>query len=185
MKTQLLYSNNNLIEQSKKGDQIAFRQLVERHQMRVRKTVIGMLGECAEAEDVAQETFIRFYKSIKDFRGDSKLETYLTRIAMNLSLNELKRRQKRNTRFLFFQKNEDVFQIEDLGANPEKFDTKELIQKALKILEPEFRSVVVLRLIEGYSVKEAAEILEIPQGTVASRLTRAQKKLQTILSKIM
>ena len=185
MPTKLLYSNIDLIEKSKSGDSVAFRQLVERHQLRVRKTVIGMLGECPEAEDVAQEVFIRFYKSLKDYRGESKLETYLTRIAINLSLNELKRRQKRNARFLFFQREESPIQIEDLSANPSQYETKELIQKALQLLEPDFRSVVVLRLIEGYSVKETSEILKLPQGTIASRLARAQKKLYKILSKIM
>lgn len=185
MKTQYLYSDSDLIEQSKKGNQNAFRQLVERHQQRVRVTVIGMLGENAEAEDTAQEVFIRFYKSLNEFRGDSELTTYLTRIAVNLSLNELKRRQKRNSRFLFFQKDEKQPQIEDLSANPAQFDTREMIQKALQILEPDFRSVVILRLIEGRSVKETAEILDLPQGTVASRLARAQKKLQQILRKIM
>lgn len=185
MGTKLLYSNTELIERSKEGDEFAFRQLVERHQQRVRTTVIGMLGEGGEAEDVAQEVFIRFFKALGEFRGDSKLETYLTRIAINLSLNELKRRKKNNSRFLFFQKDEQMIQIEDLSVNPNQFETKELIHKALQILEPEFRSVVILRLLEGYSVKEAAEILELPQGTIASRLARAQKKLFDILSKIM
>ncbi len=180
-----MYSDQVLVAQSKKGDQIAFRQLVERHQQRVRKTVIGMLGQQPESEDVAQEVFIRLYKALSDFKGDAKLETYLTRIAINLSLNELKRRQKHQKRFLFFQREDKDLQIEDIHANPGNFDTKELIQIALQKLEPEFRSVIVLRLIEGYSVKEAAEILELPQGTIASRLARAQKKLKTVLSKIM
>jgi RNA polymerase sigma-70 factor (ECF subfamily) len=183
--TKLLYSNVDLIEQSKKGDHFAFRQLVERNQQRVRTTVIGMLGEGGETEDVAQEVFIRLYKSLNDFRGEAKLETYLTRIAINLSLNELKSRQKRKARFFLFQKDESAIQIEDLSVNPSQFETKELIQKALQLLEPDFRSVVILRMIEGYSVKETADILELPQGTIASRLARAQKKLYDILSKIM
>lgn len=180
-----MHSDQELIGQSKLGDQLAFQQLVERHQQRVRKTVIGMLGQQAAADDVAQEVFIRFYNALNDFKGEAKLETYLTRIAINLSLNELKRRQKHQKRFLFFQRDDQNLQIEDRNANPGNFDTKEMIQKALQKLEPEFRSVVVLRLIEGYSVKEAAEILELPQGTIASRLARGQKKLQTVLKKIM
>lgn len=172
----------DLVEQCKSGDQNAFRALVERHQQQVRGTVIGMIGANQEAEDVAQEVFIRFYRSLEDFRGDSKLGTYLTRIAINLSLNELKRQQRRNRRFLFFEKNEKVFQIEDTSANPSRKDTQEMVQHALQRLEPNFRSVIVLRMIDGYSVKETAEILKLPQGTIASRLARGQKKLKEILS---
>ena len=72
--------------------------------------------------------------------------------------------------------------VEDPSANPERRDTSEFVHRALQLLEPEFRSVIVLRLIDGYSVKETAAILKLPPGTVASRLSRGQKKLKDILS---
>ena len=184
MKVATPTSEKWLIEQSRKGNQVAFGQLVDRFSQQVRTTVIGMLGDTAEADDVAQEVFIRFYKSVKDFRGDSKVGTYLTRIAINLSINELNRRKRKGRWLTLFKSGEKDFlplQIADKSANLERFDTKELIEKSLQILDVDFRAVVILRLIDGYSVKETAEILELPMGTVASRLARGQKKLQQIL----
>lgn len=176
-----MYSDVELLGKAKKGNAHAFRQLIERHEQQVRSTVIGMLGDTMEADDVAQEVFIRFYKSINRFRGDAQLSTYLSRIAINLSLNELKRRQRQNKWLTFFQKDDNRTQIEDPSARPERQDTKELIHMAIQKLEPEFRAVVVLRLIDGYSVKETAKILNVPIGTIASRLARAQNKLKEIL----
>lgn len=169
-----------LIKLAREGNNLAFRQLVQRHEQQLRATVVGMLGNVPEADDVAQEVFVRFYKKLHDFRGESQLSTYLSRIAINLSLNELKRRQRINKRLTFFQKNEKAYQVEDTSANPNRHDTKELVHQALQLLEPDFRTIVVLRMIDGYSVKEAAEILNLPQGTIASRLARAQKRLKEI-----
>ena len=173
-------TEHELITAAREGDHEAFKKLIKRHESRVAATVIGMLGQCEEAEDVGQETFIRFYKSLKKFRGESSLATYLTRIAINLSLNELKRRQRRSS--LFFQKPiEEVHDLPDRKAGHWQED-KEIVQRAIQNLERKFRSVVVLRLIDGYSTEETAEILSIPVGTVLSRLSRAQKKLKELLT---
>jgi len=178
----LLRTDEELLEQCRQGNNAAFRQLVQRYEQQVRATVIGMLGMTGEADDVAQETFIRLFKSLKKYRGDAQLSTYLTRIAINLSLNALKKRQRQQQRFRIFQGNEpQIRQVEDEGANPEHQDTKELVHKALQELDADFRSVVVLRLLDGYSVKETAKILQLPPGTVASRLARGQLKLKEIL----
>jgi len=178
-----MHCETDLIRLAKQGDEKAFKNLVINHERQVRATVIGMLGNSPEADDVAQSVFIRFFKSMDSFKGEAKLSTYLTRIAINLSLNELKRKQRKGKWMSFLQKDEYTLEIEDQSANPSRQDDKELVQKALQILEPEFRSVVVLRMIEGYSTKETAEILQIPMGTVGSRLLRAQKKLKEILIK--
>jgi len=141
--------------------------------------VIGMLGNCPEAEDIGQETFIRFYKSLDKFRGESSVGTYLTRIAINLSLNEFKRR-KRQRKF-FFSKNK----IENTPDNKNRNDQNEIhkiVHLGLQKLEPKFRAVIVLRLIDGYSTQETAQILNLPLGTVLSRLARGQIKLKEILS---
>jgi len=180
-----MYPDKELIALCRKGDQLAIRKLVEKHQRQVRATVVGMLGETAEAEDVAQEVFIRFFNALSNFKGDAKPSTYLTRIAVNLSLNEIKRQQRKNRWLVFFQKEEKINQIEDKTANPDRQDTKELVHRALQLLEPEFRSVIVLRMLDGYSVKETAEILKLPNGTVASRLARGQNKLKIILNKFL
>lgn len=164
---------------------LAFRQLVERHEVQVRSTVIGMLGETPEADDVSQEVFIRFYKALGNFRDEAALSTYLTRIAINLSLNELKKRKRKNTWLGSLKNDSPAYEMVDESEDPGRADMKDLLRKALKTLDADFRAVVVLRLIDGYSVKETAEILNLPEGTVASRLARAQNKLKTILSKWM
>ena len=140
-----------------------------------------MLGYCTEAEDIGQETFIRFYQSLDRFRGDASIGTYLVRIAINLSLNEIKRRQRR--RKLFFSKSDDTIEnIPDKDNPMNQRDNKKIVQMGLGRLEPKLRSVIVLRLMDGYSTKETANILNLPLGTVLSRLARAQMKLKEILT---
>ncbi|HKK78046.1 MAG TPA: sigma-70 family RNA polymerase sigma factor [Phaeodactylibacter sp.] len=169
------------IQQAKDGDQAAFRHIVEQHQQQVRATVHGMLGDTAEADDVAQEVFIRLYRALPDFREEAKLSTYLSRIAINLSLNELKRRKRKGRWLTFTRQDGPEAGISDQSVDPERQEMRDALQKALQTLEPEFRAVVILRLVEGYPVKETADILQLPPGTVASRLARAQQKLRTIL----
>ena len=176
-------TDEELIQQVRSGHLDAYRYLVERYQGRVATTVKAMLGETNEAEDVGQETFIRFYKSIHSFRGDSSVSTYLHRIAVNLSLNELKRRKRFLSRF---ERQDDHHTAASTSRDKlEELENKQLIQQALLNLKPDFRAVVVLRYIEGYSTKETAELLNIPLGTVLSRLSRAQNKLRDFLLPIV
>jgi RNA polymerase sigma-70 factor (ECF subfamily) len=102
---------------------------------------------------------------------------------MNLSLNEIKRRKRRNQ--LFFHSDNQLIDIEDKNNNPESDENWELIQRAIQKLDSKFRSVIVLRLIDGYSTEETAKILKVPIGTVLSRLARAQIKLKEILSPML
>lgn len=176
-------TETDLIRRAKEGDNQAFKQLVELHEQAIRATVLGMLGDTAEVKEVAQEVFIRFYKSMANFKGEAALGTYLTRIAINLSLNELKRRKNKG-RWMSSVATENVPVRTDRLTNPARYDNQDAIHKMLNLLEPEFRSVVVLRLIDGYSLKETAEILNLPQGTIASRLSRAQMKLKEIAKKL-
>lgn len=161
------------------------RTLIDRYEGKVAATVIGMLGYSPEAEEVGQDVFVRFFRSIERFRGDSALSTYLTRIAINLCLTELQKRKRRQI-FRFFSRDDDSpeMQIPDHGLNQNQRDTQALVQRALQSLDPDFRAVVVLRMIEGYSTKETAELLNIPSGTVLSRLARGQKKLKVILEQL-
>ena len=171
-----------LIDRARAGDEAAFRGLVERYESQVAATVVGMLGPGDEADDVGQETFMRFYQALSKFRGEAALGTYLTRIAMNLSLNAIKRRQRQRWRF---------WSRDDEKAPPEpSFDGRDeraaqecgqAVHAALARLKPHFRAVVVLRTLDGYSTKETAELLEIAEGTVLSRLSRGMKQLETIL----
>jgi RNA polymerase sigma-70 factor (ECF subfamily) len=173
----------HILTEIKNGNHAVFRDLINKYEGLVSATIIGMIGHCLEAEDIGQEVFVRFYKALDKFRGDSTIGTYLTRIAINLSLNEIKRRRRRTQ--LFLHSDDQIADIEDKSNNPEKDENRELIQRAIQELSPKFRSVIVLRLIDGYSTDETAQILRIPIGTVLSRLARAQQKLKEILSPML
>ena len=170
------------IESAKNGDHVAFRQLVRALETKVATTVVGMLGNCPEADDVGQEVFLRFYRALGKIRDPEKCEHFIVKIAINSSLTELKKRKRR---FKFFQSN---VQEEDFRQETDEIETQEkteMVQKAIQKLETKFRAVVVLRMLDGYSVKETAEILRIPEGTVLSRLSRGQNKLRIILEPLM
>ncbi|MDP4174608.1 MAG: sigma-70 family RNA polymerase sigma factor [Bacteroidota bacterium] len=171
---------SELIERCRNGEQQAFSEIIRRYKGKIASTIFGMLGRCDEADDIGQEVFIRFYKSVNNFRGESALGTYLTRIAINLSLNEIKRRKLRS--FLSFEKLiEEGKDIMDIDAKSSLDENKEIIQKAIQKLSSKYRSVLVLRLIDDYSTEETAKILNLPVGTVLSRLARAQIKLREYL----
>jgi RNA polymerase sigma-70 factor, ECF subfamily len=169
-------SDEVLIGKSSAGDMAAFKMLVMRHEGKVAGVIRSMLGATPEAEDVGQEVFIRFYDALSKFRGDSQVSTYLVRIAINLSLNELKKKKRWNSRFTSIEA--------AAGKGTEDtMDLNEQLNYEFARLEPEFQAVATLRLIEGYSTEETSVILEIPLGTVLSRLARAQQKLRVALSK--
>ena len=173
-----------LVARARRGDDDAFRRLVERHQDAVARTVFGMLGSLDDSDDVGQETFVRFYQSLDKFRGESSVRTYLVRIAMSCALNALRSARRRELRFV--SNDAAIEQAVDPSAavtsgaeNP-----AERIQTALDALNPEHRAVVVLRLLDERSTKETAEILQIPEGTVLSRLSRAVRQLRVTLGPV-
>jgi len=170
-----------LIEASLNGDKNAFGEIVTRYQKMVARTVKGMLGDSVFAEDIGQEVFIKLYYSLSEFRGEAKLSTYIQKIAVNLTLNEIKRRKRFFT--LFSQKANDemyAFEIADKDTE-ERREASEIVNKALMAMDPKFRIIVTMRMLQGYSTKETAEILNLPIGTVLSRLSRAQEQLRNIL----
>jgi RNA polymerase sigma-70 factor (ECF subfamily) len=174
-------SDMDLVLKSISGDQAAFSMIVRRHKSKIAATVFGMLGNSMEAEDIGHEVFIRFYNSMENFKGESLLSTYLTRIAINLSLNELKRRRKNIFKsFINITPSESLTDIS--GKNLDQYEIKEAVGRCISKLSPKLRSVVVLRLIDQYSTEETAEILNLPVGTVLSRLSRGQKLLKELLT---
>lgn len=174
-------NEQELVRAAKNGNKNAFKELIKKYEHQVAATVIGMLGNCLEAEDVGQETFIRLYQSLDKFRGEASLGTYLTRIAINLSLNELKRRQQKRGRF-FSRADEALESIPNKKNQKQRKELKDIVHMGIRKLDPKYRTVVVLRLIDGYSTQETAQILKLPVGTVLSRLARAQMKLKEILT---
>lgn len=177
-------TEERLIELLKQGQHKALAEVVRRHGGLVAKVVKGMLGDVPESEDVGQETFIRFWNNIGDYRHEAKISTFLVKIAMNLSLNEIKRRKKRFSRFGGMKENaEELMKIQN-PAHDVVFGNNQLVELALAKLDAAHRSVVVMRLLQGYSSKETADILNVPLGTVLSRLSRAQDKLRIIIDKM-
>ena len=179
--TNAVVPDTELLERARSGDQRAFHAIVQRYEPTVAATVKGMLGSGPEAEDVGQETFIRFYRALGTFREDSSLKTYLTRIAINLSLNALKRRRRLRDRFV--RRDEENFAEPSISGDREidRNEQSRMIHRAIDRLDPKHRAVVVLRMLNGYSTKETAELLEVPAGTVLSRLSRGMKRLEELL----
>ncbi|MBK7479265.1 MAG: RNA polymerase sigma factor [Bacteroidales bacterium] len=177
-------SDTELVKSSLEGDKQAFSEIVKRYQGMVARTVKAILGDSVFSEDIGQDVFIKLYYSLSGFRGEAKLSTYIQKIAVNLTLNEIKRRKRFFSTFSQKGNNEMYeFEIADHDTE-EKKDARELVGKALKMLEPKFRVIVVMRMLQGYSTKETAEILDIPLGTVLSRLSRAQEQMKIILEKL-
>jgi RNA polymerase sigma-70 factor, ECF subfamily len=173
-----------LIKDSLNGDKRAFGEIMSRYQKMVARTVKGMLGDSVYAEDIGQEVFVHLYHSLPGFRGDSKLSTYIQKIAVNLTLNEIKRR-KRFFSMFSHKPNDEMYEIEIADIDfQDKSEAREIVNKALSEMDPKFRIIVVMRMLQGYSTKETAEILELPMGTVLSRLSRAQEQLKDILLKL-
>lgn len=173
-----------LIEETRQGNHQAFKLLVERYEAQVAGVTIGMLGKGAEAEDAGQETFIRFYRSLDKFRQESQTGTYLTRIAINLCLDALKRRKRSR---LEVSGEDAAPELRRLASESvqESWEAREIVYKALDKLDAKYRAVILLRLIEGYSSRETAQILQVPEGTVLSRLARGQIKLKEVLDKLL
>ncbi len=179
-----LAGDDVLIKASLDGDKLAFGEIVNRYRKMVARTVKGMLGDSVYAEDIGQEVFVNLYNSLSGFRGEAKLSTYIQRIAVNLTLNEIKRRKRFFS--MFSHKGGDELSEYEIAdpENEEKREAKEIVNKALMSLDPKFRIIVAMRMLQGYSTKETAEILDLPLGTVLSRLSRAQEQLKEKLKKL-
>jgi RNA polymerase sigma-70 factor, ECF subfamily len=176
-------ADHELLARARTGDEAAFRALVERFESVVAGVVIGMLGPGDDADDVGQETFIRFHAALGQYRGDASLGTYLRRIAMNLSLNALKRRRSNGLRLVSRDR-----AAEPLGEPPvpaydaERTERIAVVRQAIARLSEAHRGVVVLRLLDGLSTNETAAVLELPPGTVMSRLSRGMAELERLLA---
>ena len=138
--------DESLVDRAQKGDHQAFREIVQRHQSSVIHTVTGMLGSDPEVDDVVQQVFIRFYTTLRHFRGHSSCRTYLTRIAINASLDALRRRKRMFSRFV--SRDDEAYEALDPVSDDrqfDRFDRAQLIHSAMNTLKPHQRAVVVLR----------------------------------------
>ncbi|WP_062269443.1 RNA polymerase sigma factor [Endozoicomonas arenosclerae] len=182
--TEGISTDRMLVDAILSGNQRAFQTLVERYQGMVATIVIGMLGDASEAEDVAQETMIRVYHSLASYQGDASLKTWITRIAMNLAVDTLRKRKK----WLEWFRNSESEPLEEMTNGHQgdvQWEKQQAIRASFRQLKPQYRSVAMLRLVLGYSTDDTAEILKLPQGTVLSRLARARKQLAEDLRDFM
>ena len=177
-----LRDDRTLLQHAAAGDELAFREIVRRHEQAVARTVTAMLGPGDEADDAGQEVFVRLFRASVDFRGDAQLRTYLTRIAVNLCHDALERRRRTAGWVRLDGTDEDPpLEAPDLTGIVDDAERKERLRRAVQSLDPKHRQVVVLRILEDRSTRETAELLGVPEGTVMSRLTRALAKLRVSL----
>jgi RNA polymerase sigma-70 factor (ECF subfamily) len=171
-------------------DERAFNELVRAYERRVLTLVLRMLGNAADAEEVAQEVFVQVFKAIGTFRGDSKLSTWIYRIAINLCKNRMKYLKVRHA-----GEQDELGEVEERGAlgggrratvgamdRPDEMmsgkQVEHIVQTAILELEPTFRECLVLRDVEELSYEQIEEITGLPIGTVKSRIHRARAQLR-------
>jgi RNA polymerase sigma-70 factor (ECF subfamily) len=185
-------NDQELVRRVQAGDQSAFNLLVLKYQHRVLKLVSRFVNDATEAEDVAQEAFLKAYRALPSFRGDSAFYTWLYRIAINTAKNALVAHRRRPVDFDLDLQDPEQFERQ---ARLKEADTPEgvlltdeirdVVEKAMQQLPDDLRTAIVLRELEGLSYEEIAEAMDCPVGTVRSRIFRAReaidKKLKPLL----
>ena len=173
------------VKQVKQGDQNAFEEIVELYKNKVYQLCYRMLGNEHEAQDIAQEAFVRAYVNIKSFDVDRKFSTWLYRIATNLSIDRI--RKKKPDYFLDaeIQGTDGLTMHSQISAEEptpdeyiESLELQEWVQKNILSLPSKYRSVIVLKYIEELSIKEISDILDLPEGTVKTRIHRGREALR-------
>ncbi len=183
-----------LTRRSQKGEIDAFEALVEKYQKKMLNTAYRMIGDYEEACEVVQDAFLAAYQALKKFRGESRFSTWLYSIVINLSKNRLvkmKARFHREGLSLDDPEKHIQAQVRDdppaqdspVADQVEKREVQEKIQECISALDSEYREVLVLRDVQGFSYEEIRGILKIPDGTVKSRLFRARDALKECLKK--
>jgi RNA polymerase sigma-70 factor (ECF subfamily) len=170
-----------LIHRSQAGDTEAFGELVTKYRIKIFSMIYGIVGNECDAWDLAQEGFLKAWRSIHRFQGRSSFYTWLYRITINVTIDSLRRRCLRSEVEL-----DDAIpsSLPSPRANYERAEIREQVYAALAQLTPEHRAVIVLKEIEDLQYREIAEILNVTIGTVMSRLFYGRKKLQSILRPI-
>lgn len=181
-----------LVERAKRGDVEAFEQLIGQYEKKVFNEAYRLTNNRDDASDIAQEAFVRVYTSLSEFRGESSFATWLQRIVRNACYDEYRKRQRQRSVSL----DESVAvedgaltrQLADAADGPEqaleRVETQRVVQESINQLEEEYRTVLVMRDIQGYAYNEISELLGINLGTVKSRLNRARNALKEKLGKM-
>lgn len=177
------------IRQVLAGDANAFEPLVSDCEKNAYNLALRMLGSREDAEDVVQEAFLKAYRSLSDFRLDSRFSVWLYRIVSNLCLDLLRRRGRRNEQPLAVE--DDEGEEKELELPDERYEpaallerslTREAVRRGLDALPPEHRQILLLRELEGLSYEEIGAALSLEPGTVKSRIFRARRRLCAFLT---
>jgi RNA polymerase sigma-70 factor (ECF subfamily) len=169
------------------GDSAAYGELVRRYQDRLYNSILRMVGNAEDAQDVVQDAFLHAYQALDGFKGDSLFFTWLYRIAINTAIT-LKRKHRVTLRL--DSGREDGAGVEPVDASEysqpghllEQAELERQIQQALNRLSPEHRAVLIMKDMEGQKYEVMAEVLQVPIGTIRSRLHRARMELRDLLS---
>ncbi|NPV49146.1 MAG: sigma-70 family RNA polymerase sigma factor [Armatimonadetes bacterium] len=181
-------SDAELIARAQAGDRRSFDELVARSYTLVFNTAYRILGDSDQAADATQSAYLRAYRSLAKFRGSSSFSTWLYRIVTNVCLDMVRGQQRQPISFTHVTTDDPPVErdLPDERAGPEQLVLQTELQTALHMalqrLRPEHRAVVVLYDLSGMSYDQIAEILDLPLGTVKSRLNRARRALQEELS---
>jgi RNA polymerase sigma-70 factor (ECF subfamily) len=180
-----------LVQAAKKGDVAAFGELVKRYDRNVFRIAQHITQNREDAEDVVQDAFLKAYENLGQFQGQSKFYTWLVRIAVNEALMKLRRRRPERMVSLDeeVKTEEDTMprEVADWSPNPEQLynqaELRDILGKTIQGLPPSFRTVFVLRDVEGLSTEETAEALDLSVPAVKSRLLRARLQLRERLNR--
>ncbi len=186
--------DQQLVERAQRGDKQAFDLLVIKYQRKLARLLSQFIRDAAEVEDVAQETFIKAYRSLSSFRGESAFYTWLYRIGINAAKNYLVAQKRRglNTTNGFDIEDAEHFeggsQLRELNTPESELMSRQIAQtvhQTLQALPEELRTAITLREIEGLSYEEIANIMNCPTGTVRSRIFRAREAIADKLQSVM
>jgi RNA polymerase sigma-70 factor (ECF subfamily) len=183
-------TDGSLVRRVQRGDRAAFDLLVRKYQHKVVKLVMRYVGSQAEAEDVAQDAFIKAYRALANFRGDSAFYTWLYRIAINTAKNAIGSRD-RQTLPIEGDNGEDSYDLQDRlqdNATPEALamtdEIRDTVNRAIAALPEDLRTAIVLRELEGLSYEDIAATMSCPVGTVRSRIFRAREAIDARLREV-
>ena len=171
------------VQKLQRGQTDAFEELIRRHEKTIFNLVFRMLGDYDEAAETAQEVFLSAYRAIGQFRGDSNFSTWLYRIALNHATTRRKSMNTRNQRHVPLESTEPMSDPQPGPAESmEKKEIRETVQRALNSLSDDDASVILLRDLQDVPYEEVARVLDVPVGTVKSRLHRARQALKSELA---
>ena len=175
-----------LVQQVKNGNNNAFRFLVSKYQRLVLHVVGRMIQQQDEVEDICQEVFIKVFRTLNKFRGDSKLSTWIATIAYNTAITHI-RKSKRRGEVSYSEQPALIASEKDSGLNQkivEKKEAKKYLLQLIETLPVNYRTVLTLFHLEEFSYKEIEEITGMPEGTIKSYLSRARKILKGKIEKV-